>query len=167
MGIHSLKHFLCICVLKWYTKFLCICQNTYWTLYHVMFLTRLLGAFPDGSHLCVMKCLRHYEDVTAHWAQYRKKDPSIPQPLFLSYIKPHLPVTLQRIANWLKEIPGVDTSSFKAHSVRGASSIAALKKVVSLKTFSTQLTGILISFLGVLLPSYTWEQLWPRPSHKS
>ena len=90
----------------------------------------LFGAFPDYSRLCVMKCLRHYEDVTA---QYRKKDPSIPQPLFLSYIKLHGPVTSQRIANWLKEIlkkAGVDTSIFKAHSVRGASSTAALRKGV-------------------------------------
>lgn len=88
------------------------------------------GAFPDDSHLCVMKFLKHYEDVTA---QYRKKDLNIPRPLFLSYIKPHAPVTLQRIANWLKEIlkkAGVDTAMFKAHSVRGASSTAALRKGV-------------------------------------
>lgn len=88
------------------------------------------GAFPDDSRLCVIKCLRHYEEVTA---QYREKGPSMPQPLFLSYIKPHGPVTSQRIANWLKEIlkkAGVDTSMFKAHSVRGASSTAALRKGV-------------------------------------
>ena len=66
-------------------------------------------------------------------------EPDNPQPLFLSYIKPHGPVTSQTIAHWLKEIlgrAGVDTSvfiSYKAHSVRGTSSIAALEKGVPIE----------------------------------
>ena len=89
-----------------------------------------LGAFPNNDCLCVVKCLRQYEAVTH---QYRNKDLDKPQPLFLSYIKPHGPVTSQRLAYWLKEIlgkAGVDTSVFKAHSVRGASSSAASEKGV-------------------------------------
>ena len=90
----------------------------------------MFGAFPEDDRLCVVKCLKHYEAVTTH---HRNKEPESPQPLFLSYIKPHGPVTSQRIAHWLKEIlgkAGVDTSTFKAHSVRGASSTAASEKEV-------------------------------------
>ena len=73
-----------------------------------------------------MKCLKHYEAVTMH---HRNNEPGSPQPLFLSYIKPRGPITSQRIAHWLKEImgkAGIDTSTFKAHSVRGSSGTAAL-----------------------------------------
>ena len=55
--------------------------------------------------------------------------------LFLSYIKPHKPVTSQRIAHWIKMLlkdAGIDTSIFSAHSVRGASATAAKEKGVTL-----------------------------------
>ena len=93
----------------------------------------MFGAFPSDSRLCVMKCLRQYEMDTR---TYRKNDPASPQPLFLSYVKPHKPVTSQRLANWLKEIlgkAGIDTTVFKAHSVRGASSTAAADKGVHIE----------------------------------
>ena len=51
------------------------------------------------------------------------------------YIKPHKPVTSQRIAHWIKDLlgqAGVDTSVSKAHSVRGAVLAAALNKGVTL-----------------------------------
>jgi len=54
--------------------------------------------------------------------------PDVPAPPFLSYIKPHKPVTSQRIAHWIKDAlkkAGVDISTFKAHSVRGVSASAA------------------------------------------
>ena len=88
------------------------------------------GAFPHDSRLCVVKCLRQYEAVTD---QFREDDAGTPQLPFLSYIKPHKPVTSQRLANWLKEMlgkAGIDTSIFKAHSVRSASSTAAVVKRV-------------------------------------
>ena len=90
----------------------------------------MFGAFPGDSRLCVIKNLRQYETTTS---QYRRKEPGCPQPLFLSYIRPHGPVTSQRISHWLKEImgnAGVNTAVFKAYSVRGASSIAASEKGV-------------------------------------
>ena len=52
------------------------------------------------------------------------------------HVKPHKPVTSQRLANWLKEIlgkAGIDTTVFKAHSVRGASSTAAAEKGVHIE----------------------------------
>ena len=45
-------------------------------------------------------------------------------------------MTSQHIANWLKDIlgkAGIDTSVFKAHSVRGDSSTAASMKGVSIE----------------------------------
>ena len=90
----------------------------------------MFGAFPEDSHLCVVKCLRHYEAATS---QFRNMELDRHQPLFLSYVWLHAPVTSQRIANWLKEIlknAGVDTTVFKTHSVRGASSTAAAEKGV-------------------------------------
>ena len=90
----------------------------------------MFGAFPGDGRLCVVKNLKQYEGLTT---QHREKEPGSPQPLFLSYIRPHGPVTAQRIGHWLKEImgkAGVDTAVFKAHSVRGASSTAASEKGV-------------------------------------
>ena len=50
--------------------------------------------------------------------------------LFISYIKPHKPVTSSTIARWLKLIldqAGVDPNIFGAHSTRGASASAAAR----------------------------------------
>lgn len=90
----------------------------------------MFGAFSSDSRLCVARCLQQYEAVTL---KHRKSVPDSLQPLFLSYIKPHKPVTSQRLANWLKEGlggAGIDISIFKAHSVRGASSTEASEKGV-------------------------------------
>lgn len=108
----------------------------------------MFGAFPDNRRLCVMECLSQYEEAIA---QFRKKEPGILQLLFLSYIKPHGPVTSQRIAHWLKEIlrkVGVDISVFKAHLVRGASGTVATEKGVFIEDilhttdWSTSITAL-------------------------
>ena len=47
--------------------------------------------------------------------------------LFISFIKPHHAVTSSTIARWLKqimELAGIDTSVFKAHSVRSANTLS-------------------------------------------
>ena len=52
-------------------------------------------------------------------------------PLFIAIIKPHLPVTSSTVARWLKKVI-IDTSIFKAHSVRsGATSAAANQGVTT------------------------------------
>ena len=56
-------------------------------------------------------------------------------PLFLSYIKPHGPVTSNTLARWVKSTlaqAGIDTRNFKAHSLRSASSSAAYEAGVAL-----------------------------------
>ena len=82
------------------------------------------ASFPHDSRLCVVQCLQAYEKATR---KFRVIEPSTPAPLFLSYVRPHKPVTSQRIAHWIKDTlrkAGVDTNTFKAHSVRGASTSA-------------------------------------------
>ena len=54
--------------------------------------------------------------------------------LFISIIKPHLLVSSSTIAQWLKGImgtAGIDILVFKAHSVRGASTSAAVNRGVT------------------------------------
>ena len=56
-------------------------------------------------------------------------------PLFLSYIKPHGPVTSTTLARWMKFTlaqAGIDMTKFKAHSSRSASSSAAYEAGVAL-----------------------------------
>ena len=79
-----------------------------------------------------MQCLKHYEQCTK---EFRGTDEDKETRLFLPYIKPHKPVTSQRIAHWIKMFlkdAGIDTSIFSAHSVRGASATAAMEKGVTL-----------------------------------
>ena len=90
-------------------------------------------SFPGDDRLCVVQCLRQYEAVTEG---SRRVEPDTPAPLFLSYEKPHKPVTAQRLAHWVKDFlkeAGVDTEIFKAHSTIGASTSAALKKGLHVK----------------------------------
>lgn len=94
-------------------------------------LKSFFGAYSADRRLCVVQCLRQYEQAML---KFRTKKQDILDSLFLSYIKPNKPVTSQRIPHWIKDLlkeAGIDVSVFKAHSVRGASTTAALTKGVS------------------------------------
>ena len=72
---------------------------------------------PDES-LCPVKALQVYEKCTAPFRTGESKST-----LFLSWIGKHEPVSSSTIARWLRtclQDAGVDTDTFKAHSVRGA-----------------------------------------------
>ena len=84
------------------------------------------GAFPSDKHLCVVECLKSYEEKTREFRQPGSEE----KPLLLSYIRPHNPVTSQRLAHWVKDL--LADESFKAHSVRGASTLAAIARGVPL-----------------------------------
>ena len=74
-------------------------------------------SFPQDSHLCVVQCLEVMK-------KYRNLQVSTLAPLFLSSVKPHKPVTSQRIEHWIKDTlkeARVDTNTYKALSVRRAS----------------------------------------------
>ena len=74
-------------------------------------------AFPGNSLLCPVVTLRAYEDRTE-----KNRDDNESQ-LFIATIKPLKPVTSSTIARWIKSVltkSGIDTNTFKAHSVRSA-----------------------------------------------
>ena len=80
------------------------------------------------KRLCVVECLKFYEKKTRVFRQPESGE----KPLLLSYICPHNPLTSQRLAHWFKDLladAGVD-ESFKAHSVWGALTAAAMARGV-------------------------------------
>ena len=61
-----------------------------------------LGAFPDDKRLCVAECLCYYEKVTLEFRTATRETA-----LFLSYTRPHKPVTSQpRLVYWIKDLMG-------------------------------------------------------------
>ena len=80
--------------------------------------------FPEDEVLCPLQALLAYEECTAAFRSPQGHKTL----LFLSWIGKHDPVSSSSIARWLKlglEDAGVDTSIFKGHSTRGASSSKA------------------------------------------
>ena len=85
----------------------------------------IISAFPQDTRLCPVACFKQYIKSTS---KLRATTDNDPRNLFLSYIKPHRPVSPSTIARWIRELlaeAGIDVSIFKAHSVRGASTTAA------------------------------------------
>ena len=90
-----------------------------------------LASFPPGKRLCFVKYLKQYEKVTENSWQKTENTPNL---LFISYVKPHKPVTSATIARWVKTVlslTGID-DIFTAHSTRGASTSAAVRAGVAL-----------------------------------
>ena len=89
------------------------------------------AAFPLDKNLCPVECLRSYEERTI---DFRPKNDSLPNPLFLSFIRPHNPVCSSSLARWIKSflsLSGIDTTIFSAHSLREAATSTALIQGVS------------------------------------
>ena len=82
--------------------------------------------YSQDLDICPVTTLQVYE---ARTLEFRDMSSDIPKTsLFLSWIGKHLPVSSSSIARWLKTClseSGIDTSIFKAHSVRSASSSKA------------------------------------------
>ena len=56
-------------------------------------------------------------------------------PLFVCYVKSHHPITAPTLSRWLRMVlknAGIDTDILKAHSVRGASTTAAVNNNIPL-----------------------------------
>ena len=84
-----------------------------------------LKLFEDNPLLCVLSTLQVYLDRTK---QLREKKDKPRDQLLLSFVEPHGPVVPCTIAGWLIKImtaAGVDTTEFRAHSTRGASTSKA------------------------------------------
>ena len=84
-------------------------------------------AFDTNPDLCAVSTINCYLERTKGWRSDCNKNQ-----LLLSYIKPHKEVV--PIAGWLVQMmkeSGVDTSEFRAHSTRGASTSKAKAKGLS------------------------------------
>ena len=89
----------------------------------------VLPFFKDKPKLCVASILVHYINITRDL----RNDTSN---LFISYKKPHKPVTSQTISRWLKKIlvdSGI-SEDFSAHSTRHASTSKAFRKGLNMNT---------------------------------
>ena len=103
------------------------------------------ASFPCNTNLCVVDCLKEYERRTR---LFRPKDPTKPNKLLLSYIKPYKSISAESLSRWIRDIlsrAGIDTNIFKAHSVRGASASACnkgipLEDILRLADWSTDST---------------------------
>ena len=89
--------------------------------------------FPDRSNICPVAALRVYCDKTSKWRSLEavQNNPVV----FLTSTKPHSPASSATIARWIKSAlteAGIDTTIFKAHSVRGASTSAAAEAGISI-----------------------------------
>ena len=85
--------------------------------------TFFFPSFSEDPLLCPVRTLKSYESATGSLRGEQSR-------LFISFIKPHKPVSSSSIARWLKavlELAGIDTSIFKSHSTRGASASAAAR----------------------------------------
>ena len=81
-----------------------------------------------------LRCLQTYQEKTRVFRPILA--PSQPNQLLLSYRRPNAPVKSCTIARWIKSVlgkAGIDTSIFKAHSTRSASTSRALSSGVPLE----------------------------------
>ena len=115
--------------------------------------------FPSNSKLCPVESLRSYLKATR---TIRATIPSSKvDPLFISYVKPHKPITAMSLGRWLHTLlkdSGVNTSIFKAHSVHGASTTAAAN-------YSIPLSEILR--MADWSSSSTFEKFYYKPVYSS
>ena len=87
--------------------------------------TFIFPAFPSDKKLCPKVTLQSYMSRTE---SFRGTGPDRKSKLLLSYVKPHNPISSSSIARWIismLDLAGINTKTFKAHSVRGASASAA------------------------------------------
>ena len=115
--------------------------------------------FPSNSKLCPVETLRCYLKATR---TIRPAIPSSkPDPLFISYVKPHKPISAPSLARWLRSLlkaSGVNSDIFKAHSVRGASTTAAANSNVPLSE--------ILKMADWSSPS-TFQKFYYKPVHSS
>ena len=89
-----------------------------------------LLAFAENEKLCVIKVLEEYIKKTRDLRKEERR-------LFVSYQKPHGPVSKDTIARWIRDTltqAGIDTGRYGAHSTRSASTSAAAASEVPVTT---------------------------------
>ena len=88
----------------------------------------ILPKFTTNPDICVYTTLERYLELTEHMRDNHTK-------LFISYSKPHKPVSKDTVSRWVKltlSMAGVDTDIYAAHSTRAAATSKAKYKHVPL-----------------------------------
>ena len=88
----------------------------------------IIPKFEKHPEICVYSCVKEYLTVTKPLRKSIDK-------LLITTTKPHKAASPQTLSNWVKNAmlqSGIDTSIFKAHSVRHATSSAALLKGINI-----------------------------------
>ena len=90
-------------------------------------------SFSDNNNICPVTTLQYYCKKTQ---KLRTLENGQMKPaVFQTSIKPYGPATSATIVRWIKSVlekAGIDTSIFKAHSVRGAAATAAAEAGISI-----------------------------------
>ena len=113
--------------------------------------TLVIPYFTDKPSICPAKCLGDYLEITAN---IRNESSN----LFLTYKRPHKPVTSQTISRWIKNVlaeSGIDVRKFSAHSTRHAATSTARAAGVSLDTIRKT--------AGWTATSQTFAKFYNRP----
>ena len=82
--------------------------------------TEITFSSSDSASVCPFAALKEYISLSE---TLRSRSRQFVSKLFLSFIRPYNPVSPRTIAGWIMSVlqsAGIDTSKFKAHSVRGA-----------------------------------------------
>ena len=106
----------------------------------------------EDPKLCPFLCIKDYVAMTASWRVGNQ-----PSSFFLSHKSPHKPVSKSSLARWVKDsllLADIDTKTFQAHSLRGASTSRALLKGLSVKEVIDH---------GRWARESTWQKFYHRP----
>ena len=98
------------------------------------------ASFPPDSKLCFCTYLKVHIERTKTSCPTKSGSK---HPLFLSYIKPHGPVTSTTLARWVKSTiaeAGIDTTKFKASSSAAYEAGVALPDIMEAADWSTSST---------------------------
>ena len=86
----------------------------------------------ENPKLCIVHTINEYLHRTQSMRAVNKKgEIDENSNLFLSYLKPHKPVSRDTVARWIRDVltkSGIDTRLFTPHSTRSASTSAAVRK---------------------------------------
>ena len=112
--------------------------------------------FEQNTKLCPVRALQEYEKRTLD-----KRSSNGSTQLLLAMIRPHKPVASSTVARWLKTAlsnAGIDTSIFKAHSVRSAAASSASEAGVTTAT---------ILDAADWATETTFQRFYYKPKHNS
>lgn len=91
-----------------------------------------IDSWPDNVSICPVHCVELYIARTAAVRSARNSST-----LFVCSTRPHGPVSPSTVGRWIKDqlgLAGIDTSSFKAHSTRGAAASKAVRDGLPIQT---------------------------------